>query len=270
MASSKNKSSSSGLRILWIPGRKRHNNKGYYDATKKDVDYSRKQKKSEPWSLGGSKSQHDFLKADPSDLDAGPSNLITTTCVVGGIEVANKVGELCSDERDLKIENMETLTVTLENHEKDKNDDSGTGSGNFELSPRRKPDVEHPTQPLTPSTVKSDDESQPNDDEVTTGAASSASTMPLASVRKQNGNGKPSSQSNNSKKSSDFDSIEILDNKPKLSSTDLDSIDGSLYNYSTSSEKRLRKKKIDDDENADDKCVTCLYYTCLCCDCTIS
>lgn len=167
---------------------------------------------------------------------------------------------------------METLTVTLENHEKDKNDDSGTGSGNFEMSPRRKQDVDHPIEPLTPSTVKSDDESQTNDDEITTGAASSASTMPMASVRKQNGNGKSSSasQTNNSKKSSDFDSIEILDNKPKLSSTDLDSIDGSLYHYSTSSEKRLNKKKIDEEEGADEKCVTCLYYTCLCCDCTIS
>lgn len=166
---------------------------------------------------------------------------------------------------------METLTVTLENHEKEKNDDSGTGSGNFELSPRRKQDVEHPPQPLTPSTVKSDDESQTNDDEITTGAASSASTMPLANVRRQNGNGKPSSQTNNSnKKPSDFDSIEILDNKPKLCSTDLDSIDGSLFNYSTSSEKKLRKKKFEDEEHKDEKCVTCLYYTCLCCDCTIS
>lgn len=165
---------------------------------------------------------------------------------------------------------METLTVTLENHEKDKGDDSGTGSGTFELSPRRKPDAEHPPQPLTPSTVKSDDESQTNDDEITTGAASSASTMPLASIRKQNGGGggKPSSQSNNSKKSSDLDSIEILDNKPKLCSTDLDSIDGSLFNYSTSSEKRLRKKM--EEEEKSEKCVTCLYYTCLCCDCTIS
>lgn len=170
---------------------------------------------------------------------------------------------------------METLTVQLETHEKDKNDDSGTGSGTFELSPRKKLDAEHPPQPLTPSSqIKSDDESQTNDDENTAGAASSASTMPLSNSRKQNGSGagngsgKPSTQTN-SKKSNDFDSIEILDNKPKLSSTDLDSIDGSMFNYSTSSEKRLRKKN-ELEEEKDEKCVTCLYYTCLCCDCTIS
>lgn len=59
---SKNKGSS-GLRILWIPGRKKNHDKGRYDATRKQLNYSSHgQKKIEPWSLGGAKGQEDIIK----------------------------------------------------------------------------------------------------------------------------------------------------------------------------------------------------------------
>lgn len=54
--SSKKSKSSSGLRVLWIPGRKSHP-KGRLSSTNKQISYSPTQKRSEVWTLGGSKAQ---------------------------------------------------------------------------------------------------------------------------------------------------------------------------------------------------------------------
>lgn len=62
MATSRNKTGSSGLRIVWIPGKKKQP-KGTYNPTKKNTSPHHQQKKIEPWSLGGSKGQEDLLKA---------------------------------------------------------------------------------------------------------------------------------------------------------------------------------------------------------------
>jgi len=54
------KSKTTGMRILWIPGRKSHS-KGRFNTTNKQISYSGPQKKSEVWSLGGSKAQSELI-----------------------------------------------------------------------------------------------------------------------------------------------------------------------------------------------------------------
>lgn len=64
MASGRNKSGSSGLRILWIPGKKKSQPKGSYNPTNKGFRPPTGQdKKIENWSLGGAKGQNELLKA---------------------------------------------------------------------------------------------------------------------------------------------------------------------------------------------------------------
>lgn len=60
MAPGKNKSGT-GLRILWIPGRKKHHEKGIYKPTNSKVELKHADRKNENWSLGGSKAQNDMV-----------------------------------------------------------------------------------------------------------------------------------------------------------------------------------------------------------------
>lgn len=59
----KNKSGNSGtgLKILWIPGRKKNHDKGIYKPTKHDPEHKHGDRKNEPWSLGGSKAHDDIV-----------------------------------------------------------------------------------------------------------------------------------------------------------------------------------------------------------------
>ncbi|XP_017484286.1 PREDICTED: putative uncharacterized protein DDB_G0271982 isoform X2 [Rhagoletis zephyria] len=80
-----NKSSrSSGLRILWIPGRHKSHPKGRFDATNKQVVQANAQKKNEVWSLGGSKNQRDLLD---SNIFEGPSvsGITSAACALGTV-----------------------------------------------------------------------------------------------------------------------------------------------------------------------------------------
>lgn len=57
----KSGSGSTGLKILWIPGRKKHHDKGVYRPTKNSVEHKHGEKKNEVWNLGGSKSHDEIL-----------------------------------------------------------------------------------------------------------------------------------------------------------------------------------------------------------------
>lgn len=53
-----------GLRFLWIPGRKKHNPKGRYEMTYRQPNYSRPQTKpNEPWALGGTNGHSELVKS---------------------------------------------------------------------------------------------------------------------------------------------------------------------------------------------------------------
>ncbi|XP_062140591.1 uncharacterized protein LOC133848876 isoform X3 [Drosophila sulfurigaster albostrigata] len=74
MASNSSKKKSSGLRMLWIPGRKSHHPKGRYSSTNKHVSYSPSQKKSEVWTLGGSRAQTELIDLpSPTESNNGAS-----------------------------------------------------------------------------------------------------------------------------------------------------------------------------------------------------
>lgn len=60
----KNKSGGSGgtgMKILWLPGRKKHHDKGVYKPTNHDVEHKHDERKNEPWNLGGSKAHDEIL-----------------------------------------------------------------------------------------------------------------------------------------------------------------------------------------------------------------
>lgn len=53
----------SGIKILWIPGRKKHQEKGVYKPTNYNIEHKHGERKNEPWSFGGSKSQEDIISS---------------------------------------------------------------------------------------------------------------------------------------------------------------------------------------------------------------
>ena len=53
--------SGSGIKILWIPGRKKHHDKGVYKPNNYKIEHKHDDRKTEPWSLGGSKSHDDII-----------------------------------------------------------------------------------------------------------------------------------------------------------------------------------------------------------------
>ncbi|TDG39509.1 hypothetical protein AWZ03_014068 [Drosophila navojoa] len=81
-SNSSKKNKSSGLRILWIPGRKSHP-KGRLSSTNKHISYSPTQKKSEVWSLGGSKAQTKLIDL-PSPEISGTSTS-SSLALLGGM-----------------------------------------------------------------------------------------------------------------------------------------------------------------------------------------
>lgn len=56
----KNKSAGTGMKILWIPGRKKHHDKGVYKPTNHKIEHRHSEQKNEAWNLGGSK-MHDEI-----------------------------------------------------------------------------------------------------------------------------------------------------------------------------------------------------------------
>lgn len=63
MSTSGNNKGRSGLRFVWMPGKKKQHHKGRYDSTNKNVELQHKQKRIEPWAMGGVRGQNELLKA---------------------------------------------------------------------------------------------------------------------------------------------------------------------------------------------------------------
>lgn len=52
--------SGTGLKILWIPGRKKNHDKGVFKPTNHHIEHKHGERNNEPWSLGGSKAHDDI------------------------------------------------------------------------------------------------------------------------------------------------------------------------------------------------------------------
>ncbi|EDW08040.1 uncharacterized protein LOC6586303 isoform X1 [Drosophila mojavensis] len=81
-SNSSKKNKSSGLRILWIPGRKSHP-KGRLSSTNKQISYSPTQKKSEVWSLGGSKAQTELIDLPSPEISGASTS--SSLALLGGM-----------------------------------------------------------------------------------------------------------------------------------------------------------------------------------------
>jgi len=91
MASSRN---NSGMRILWIPGRKRHDRKGIYSSTSKEVNKNYlPQKKNQMWSLGEQRkliniNVHDDMPAGSASealsVASQAAHIVNPVCIAAG------------------------------------------------------------------------------------------------------------------------------------------------------------------------------------------
>uniref|UniRef100_A0A1L8DPU2 Putative mucin-5ac isoform x1 n=1 Tax=Nyssomyia neivai TaxID=330878 RepID=A0A1L8DPU2_9DIPT len=201
-------SSGGGLRILWIPGRKKYNKKGRYEPTNKGQTHGKHNSgKIEPWSLGGSKGQRDMINSDDmagtSDVP-GVSGMLPSTCIIGATTGGGGDAEALKDA--VNSSKLETV--------------------------KEEEDYDH---------------------------GSNTATL----VLKERKNGSCVS------KKVDLDTIENLSENEGTKKSTNDLTDGILYPNSVS-KKGKKKKKQDEGDEPNEKCVTCLYYTLMCCECTIS
>ncbi|XP_049547278.1 putative uncharacterized protein DDB_G0277255 isoform X2 [Anopheles darlingi] len=102
MSSSASKSKpkkTSNLRILWIPGRKKHNRKGTFNATKSGLPqtYGMQPRKNEPWTLGGPLNHSKIINAELPEhhLDLATMAGITTGAMSLVSKGTNDVGDTC-------------------------------------------------------------------------------------------------------------------------------------------------------------------------------
>ncbi|XP_068159737.1 uncharacterized protein [Drosophila tropicalis] len=118
-SNSTKKSKSSGMRILWIPGRKSHP-KGHYSATNKNVTYTSTQKKSEVWSLGGSKAQTELIDfPSPESIDNASTSSLAIAATTYSLSKTTKTktefsssDSLTSDEIAVAASECATLPAT--------------------------------------------------------------------------------------------------------------------------------------------------------------
>ncbi|XP_055297770.1 uncharacterized protein LOC129566154 isoform X1 [Sitodiplosis mosellana] len=215
MSSSQPKSKSgSGIKILWIPGlRKKHHDKGVYKPSNYNIEHKHADRKNEPWSLGGSKSQDDIAtggdKDDKVDLIKSSTPTPTPTSTVlpsASLGVATVNIDNCSEsDSEIKLEKcvIKDIRYVVYN-------------------------IRDSLQSLTSAKENS-----------------AHSTI---------GDGDDKRAGRDYTKN-DFDSIERLDDldgQPKLS-------------HQNGFKPRSTCKK-----TKEDKAVKCLYYTMMCCECTIS
>ncbi|KAH8309970.1 hypothetical protein KR067_010871 [Drosophila pandora] len=318
-SNSSKKSKSSGMRILWIPGRKPHS-KGRYNATSKHISYMGQQKKSEVWSLGGSKAQSELIDLPTSD----DSNNIPTSSlsIVASCSLVQSANGSSDDIAVLS----ETATLPITPHSSDlpslnqafSDIAPSTSSSRAMASPNviTTVQIQHlqnflspDALPTVPATLPASAETEAGLNSSTGTTASVATTSsplanhkleaPLTSLSPQTSPQKNKYKNHNNNQedinsiesisslprfqcSTDFDWIDEMvhqrncndlmhKNKRKkskkvLQSSETDQLDGKICDYDDP-KRKLKEKK---DDNGDEKVVKCLYYSLMCCDCTIS
>ncbi|XP_065364755.1 mucin-2 isoform X2 [Calliphora vicina] len=142
---SRNGKKSSGLRMLWIPGGRKSHPKGRFDSTNKKISYSTRQKKSEVWSLGGSKAQKDLLEADPDiSLLDGPSTsglsslACATAAATGATAVAAATSAQCLESHNSPDTTSESSTYNHQQQHSPTTPNSSTSTAPL-ISPPQSP-----------------------------------------------------------------------------------------------------------------------------------
>nr|XP_029728696.1 uncharacterized protein LOC109410269 isoform X2 [Aedes albopictus] len=281
-------SSSGGLRILWIPGRKKHNRKGVYNPTKSGLPQyqANQQRKNDSWTLGGTvnhtkiinakfycRDLHDNLdvgmatatgamslasmaasktgeastsKTSPSELNANEG---ARTCSTDGSQSVELVvlNDLNGDisKKDIPSSNQfDALELIDECEEKDRNYSNAESSSSL-LS---------------------------NNDSRSADYVHNAATLAMGEARRR----RRRNSYNNSKKDSceNLDTIDHINDNDAVDAVRVTSpLDEPRMDAFRQQKKKNKKKPhpgVDDAKDQDDKLVTCLYYSLVCWDCSIS
>ncbi|XP_055631015.1 uncharacterized protein DDB_G0271670 isoform X2 [Toxorhynchites rutilus septentrionalis] len=290
MSSTKSRSS---LRILWIPGRKKHNRKGIYNPTKQTRPQyqANQQKKNEPWSLGGGVNHSKIINADlHENIDVGMATAAGAMSLTA--MAANKTNEASSSSTSNSnsaestannaaassslSENSNQIVelVVLNDLNGDINKKNIPTSNQFDA-------LEHIDECEEKDTNYSNAESassllSSNNDSRSVDYAHNSATLAIGETRRR----RRRNSYNNSRKDSceNFDSIDHINETDavdavdavKIMSSDDDRLDTFRQEKKNKKKNDLNSKKKDDGGEPNEKLVTCLYYSLVCWDCTIS
>ncbi|XP_037025050.1 uncharacterized protein LOC119066599 isoform X1 [Bradysia coprophila] len=246
---STNRNKSTGLTFLWIPGKKKHQHKGRYDTTNKgNMHPSHQQKKMEPWSLGGSKAHADMIKTD--DILGESSGL--TSMVPSSIGAAGASATLA--------------------HSSHPNGDAPSESVDLELEH----DL-HNASTLLASEKRNGVRKKTNLVDLNLYHAKSYSCDDLPNIPWDNVQHCSRNVSINLSQLQNLDSIERFDdhNSDDVDATKLSYLDLPKVPFhggdGVSGTDQVRHSDKGTKKNDEDDCtVKCLYYTLMCCECTIS
>ncbi|XP_058835837.1 uncharacterized protein LOC131692677 isoform X3 [Topomyia yanbarensis] len=291
MQSSKGKKGSSGLKILWIPGRKKHNRKGVYNPTKSNIPqyHANQQRKTDPWSLGGTSNQTKIINADLHDnLDVG---MATATGTMGLATIAtNNIGEasginnplgppstLTNGGASCSVDGTEVVElVVLNDLNGDNNKKDIPSSNQFDtlelIDECEEKDRNYSNAESSSSLLSS------NNDSRSAEFMHNSATLAIGETRRH----RRRNSYNNSKKNSceNFDSIDHIKDNDAVDAVKIHSTADEPRLDTFRQKKKKNKKKIhaestDEDETEErsqtnEKLVTCMYYSLVCWDCSIS
>ncbi|KAH8303710.1 hypothetical protein KR018_001970 [Drosophila ironensis] len=337
------KGKSTPMRILWIPGRKAHS-KGRYTTTSKHVSYSGPQKKSEVWSLGGTKAQSELIDLPTSDdssnvLPSSSSLSVVASCSVihstnvsiEDLAIISETGTLPAtpssyDSRSPSSPFSETAPLTASTIAMNSPNMITTAEIQSMVRSSLELPLEHPTiarslfwqnnfltvdeLPQVPGGAGEATEGGLNSSTGTTASVATTSSppgthktdVPAATSITPHTTPQKTKYKNHNNNQEDINSIESLSSWPRCqrNATDFDWIDEMVQqrncNEMMHKNKRKKSKKVLEagseasdhldgkflgydakekaidktDDNGDEKVVKCLYYSLMCCDCTIS
>ncbi|XP_039499588.1 uncharacterized protein LOC120456690 isoform X1 [Drosophila santomea] len=320
-SNSTKKSKSSGMRILWIPGRKSHS-KGRFNTTNKQISYSGPQKNSEVWSLGGSKAQAELIDLPSPDLSGNsPSSSLSIVATCSMVQGCTSSERASTDDLIIVSETatLPTTPVSPNSPIPDSpTSETATASTRAMTSPNVITTVviqdlhnfvSPEDLPKVPSVPAAQDTEVVLNSSAGTTASIATTSSPLANHKP--GSSPPASHSqqttpqksrykNHNNNQEDINSIESISSFPrfqgnaidfdwidemvqqrncnelmhknkrkkskKVEGLDADQLDAKSFGYDNDKAK-LKCKEADDN---DEKVVKCLYYSLMCCDCTIS
>lgn len=289
-SSSKSKPSS-GLRILWIPGRKKHNRKGVYNPTKHQIPQyqANQQRKTELWSLGGSVNQAKIINAAGlhDNLNVGMATAATSTAMSLASMAANKTGDAnkssnepagatagsataCSSDGTVEFVPLNDLNGDITKKEIPTSNQFEA----LELIDEEK-DRNYSNAQSSSSLLSSNNDSRSGD------YVHNSATLAIGEAARR----RRRNSYNNSKKNSseNLDSIDHMNDSDTIDAIKmtLPTEEPRLDTFRQSKKKNKKKNRpeskgqLPDDEDESDKgknekLVTCLYYSLVCWDCSIS
>ncbi|KAJ6646718.1 hypothetical protein Bhyg_01931 [Pseudolycoriella hygida] len=240
-----NRNNSTGLRFLWIPGKKKNQHKGVYSTTNKGNLHSpHHQKKIEPWSLGGSKSHSELIKSeDIIGESSGLTSILPSSLGAVGATLAHSShtnGNAPTESVELEIEHNLHNASTL-------------------LASDKRNGVRKKTNLVDENLCQ-----------IKSYSCDDLPNIPWDNVRDGSAN-----VSINLSHLQNLDSIERFDDHnsddvdaTKLSYLDLPKVP---FHGGVGGTDEVRHSIKDTKKNDDEDCtVKCLYYTLMCCECTIS